>query len=523
MKKTLMFVALLAYSSVSYAEQWQILGTRPMGMGGAFVGMAQGPIAQYWNPAGLYQETNVSGMELPISVGIEFTGKTMENASKLGQVAKDYAAIQNKQTTGGALDAQQMAVFMKSLPLIENMNAKGTGALVEAAGGLNLKFAKVTVSVNNYTSLGASPFVDTENIGLGGITGTAGSGVKFNTIAAADAAPLADTTQAAAATTIANAINTINYNAIETLICGANGCLSLQNAAITNAATLANVLVNQAVDSGLTNAQITEAANTLAANAVEAKPIIDAVASGKSYANNQTDLTIRGGSFTEIAFGLARPLPISGLTVGGNAKLINGRIGYARFKVLENETGVSSPFSNLSDTMKTSWAPAIDVGAMYDLTKLSGKLPMKPRAGLVIRNVNRPSFKNPDSQGGSSHLDPQARMGFAISPANFWHVALDMDLTKNLTPVKGFKSRQLALGTEFNIINRKAFNIPLRAGIMKNVGNSDSHAAYTAGFGLNFLYMHLDVAGVVSSNKVSLDDKKYPTKAEVSTSFGILF
>ncbi|MEK7814113.1 MAG: hypothetical protein AAB296_10165, partial [Candidatus Desantisbacteria bacterium] len=35
------------------AEQWKILGTRPMGMGGAFVAMAQGPMAQYWNPAGL--------------------------------------------------------------------------------------------------------------------------------------------------------------------------------------------------------------------------------------------------------------------------------------------------------------------------------------------------------------------------------------------------------------------------------------------------------------------------------------
>jgi hypothetical protein len=521
MKKGTILGVLLALSSVSHAEQWQILGTRPMGMGGAFVGMAQGPIAQYWNPAGLYQETNVSGMELPVSVGIEFTGKTMENASKLGQVAKDYTAIQTKQTTGGAMNAEQMAVFVKSLPLIENMNAKGTGALIEAAGGLNLKFAKVTVSVNNYTSLGASPFVDTQNVGLGGITGTPGSGVNFSAVSAA--APV-DPTQAAAATTIANAITTINYTSVESLICGGAGCLSVQTgAAITNAATLANALVNQAATNGLTNAAITEAANTLASNAAAAAPIITAGVSGNPYTNNQTDLTIKGGSFTEIAFGLARPMPISGLTVGGNVKLVNGRIGYARFKVLENESGVSDPFKDFTDTMKTSWAPAIDLGAMYDLTKLSEKLPMKPRAGLVMRNINRPSFKNPETRGGSSHLDPQARMGFAISPANFWHIAMDMDLTKNLTPVKGFKSRQLALGTEFNIINRKAFNIPLRAGIMKNVGNSDSHAAYTAGFGLNFLYMHFDVAGVVSSNKVSIDDKNYPTKAEVSASFGLLF
>ena len=37
MKKIFTFAILLTVSSVSYAEQWQILGTRPMGMGGAFV------------------------------------------------------------------------------------------------------------------------------------------------------------------------------------------------------------------------------------------------------------------------------------------------------------------------------------------------------------------------------------------------------------------------------------------------------------------------------------------------------
>ncbi len=38
---------ILAFGASSvFAEQWQVLGTRPMGMGGAFVGMAKGPIAQ---------------------------------------------------------------------------------------------------------------------------------------------------------------------------------------------------------------------------------------------------------------------------------------------------------------------------------------------------------------------------------------------------------------------------------------------------------------------------------------------
>ena len=35
------------------------IGTRPMGMGGAFVAVAEGPSAFYWNPAGLVQMSRI--------------------------------------------------------------------------------------------------------------------------------------------------------------------------------------------------------------------------------------------------------------------------------------------------------------------------------------------------------------------------------------------------------------------------------------------------------------------------------
>jgi hypothetical protein len=125
--------------------------------------------------------------------------------------------------------------------------------------------------------------------------------------------------------------------------------------------------------------------------------------------------------------------------------------------------------------------------------------------------------------GGTYKLDRQARLGFALRPARFWNLALDMDMTKNKTAVDGFDSRQLAMGTEINIVNRKAFNIPLRAGLMKNLAESSSKMAYTFGTGINLLYLHFDVAGAVSSDRTILDDKKIPTRASVSASFGLLF
>ncbi|MBI4802431.1 MAG: hypothetical protein HY796_07905 [Elusimicrobia bacterium] len=73
------------------------------------------------------------------------------------------------------------------------------------------------------------------------------------------------------------------------------------------------------------------------------------------------------------------------------------------------------------------------------------------------------------------------------------------------------------------LFNPKAFNIPLRAGLMKNLAEKDSKPAFTFGTGLNLLYMHLDVSGVVSSERTRIDDSEFPTKVGLAGSFGLLF
>ncbi|MBI4753523.1 hypothetical protein HY793_04035, partial [Candidatus Desantisbacteria bacterium] len=87
MKKSMLTLAIIVSCACSVdAEQWQTLGTRPMGMGGAFVAVAQGPMAQYWNPGGLAMASSdtVSGVELPITAGMEMTGDVMKNVSAIG-------------------------------------------------------------------------------------------------------------------------------------------------------------------------------------------------------------------------------------------------------------------------------------------------------------------------------------------------------------------------------------------------------------------------------------------------------
>jgi hypothetical protein len=224
-----------------------------------------------------------------------------------------------------------------------------------------------------------------------------------------------------------------------------------------------------------------------------------------------------------VAFGYGKYFKfLDGLSMGANIKAINGNMASSTFQFMNNsDTG--DAFKHMTDDAKSSWQPGVDFGALWDVSKKYPKAPMSPKVGLVVRNINSPKFDRPDAEGGKYTLARQARMGIAFKPANFWNVAMDMDVTKNKTEVSGFYSRQLALGTEFNIVNRKAFNIPLRAGIMKNTASKDSKLAYTVGTGLNLLFMHFDVSGALSSDRTTLDDKKIPNKASVSASFGLLF
>lgn len=511
MKKLLILIVCAAAPVSLCAEQWQVLGTRPMGMGGAFVAVAQGPIAQYWNPAGLVKSTaNVSGMDIPVGVTAEFTGDIIKNASQIGDMADSFGATQTDQRGGGAMDANQVAAFAKTVSLMSDMNEPGKGALFQVAGGANFKFSKVALSVNNFTSVGLNPFIDTTNIGLGNVGGL--SGVGFNTVT--NAAPAAD--KIAARDSIQTAINTIGFANLETLICGGGGCSALE-APITTSQQLANVLVNS---SGLSAAQLTEAAATLNQYAADVSPLVAAGASGGAYTNNNSKLTVAGASFVEVAAGYAwnKDNWLSGLSLGANLKAINGRTALTSFRFMsESDTGDAF---KMEDT-ESSWQPGVDLGFLWDVNKKYPRFPLRPKVGLVLRNINSPSFKVND--GSKYDLDRQARLGFALNPSRFWTLAMDLDLTRNKTPVRGFDSRQLALGTEINIVNRKAFNIPLRAGIMSNLAEKDSRMAYTAGTGINLLFMHFNVSAVVSSEKTQLDDEDIPTKVGVAASFGLLF
>lgn len=390
MKKTLILGALCALSaSAAHAVPWDVLGPRAMGMGGAQVAVAQGPLAAYWNPAGLGQMHNSAGLEAVGGARYEFTGSVLEGANDIHQLKKDCDASLTNCTTDRITAA------------LSRLGQAGNGAMFDWGAGGALKIKKVVVFTNNLGYVGATPQVDLAN-------NTAGT-----------------------------------------------------------------------------------------------------------IANNASKLILRGGHFTEIGLGYAHEIKETGLIVGGNLKGIIGKIGYYALPIVTEDpaNGALTKFSNGS---KTSFQPGVDLGVLWDIRE-TVNLPMRPKLGLVARNINCPTFSQPDTAKAAGErsrypLHSQVRAGAAISPFKFWHLAADMDLTENLTPIDGYKSRYMSLGTEVNIFNSSWINIPLRAGLQKNLSSAGSGLAYTGGFGLNFLHVMVDIGAQVSAKQTTLQSEGKSTK-----------
>jgi len=266
-------------------------------------------------------------------------------------------------------------------------------------------------------------------------------------------------------------------------------------------------------------------------------PKADLTAANITVANlatlNQSKITLRGISVTEIGAGYGRELPfLPGLFVGGNLKALVGKTGYYDFLLRTDSPGSSNALRKYLDGAKTSVQPGVDLGVLWDVHRTIEVVPMHPRVGLTARNINNPKFDNPDQaklagERNKYSLQGNTRLGVAISPLGFWNIAADADLTRNLTPVDGVASQNVSLGTEINVFNRNWLNIPLRAGLTRNMALTGSKTALTGGFGLNFLHVTADLSAMVSPATVQVKSQekteKIPSSISVAAQVGVLF
>jgi len=402
-----------------YATPWTVLGPRAMGMGGAYTAIAEGPVGAYWNPAGLGQPENPSGIQVPIGAQGVFSGSVLQGANDINKIFQSNQGCLNNPIPACA--SQLAPVPGQITNALNEMNQSGAGALADISGGLNLKLGRLAFFTNEFVLIGASPQVDLTHTG-------------------------------------------INPGTPSTFI-----------------------------------------------------------------GNNTSSLILSGASLTEFGVGYGHTIgENTGLNVGMNLKGIVGKVGYDDFSVINNNSGSSDALKKFNSNVATSAQPGVDVGLLWDVREALPDIWWRPRLGIMGRNLNDPKFDQPSAAIGLNKFSEQGqgRAGFALSPFHWWNLAADIDMTNNLTPVEGYKSRMLSLGTEVNVFNRSWINIPLRAGIMKNV-SSDDGVVWTGGFGLNFLHVLFDVAGSVSNKQTTIqtqgDSKTIPNSVGASAQLSILF
>jgi len=191
-------------------------------------------------------------------------------------------------------------------------------------------------------------------------------------------------------------------------------------------------------------------------------------------------MALRGLEARQAAFSYAYAFADKTFSIGITAKAIQGAayngtqslVGGQDVKLLDN-----------FGKAKISTAFGIDVGAIY---RPSSWL----RFGVVAKDINQPEFDAPD--GTKMKLGPQVRGGVAVNPYSSLTLTSDVDITSNQTLVPGVKSQVLSLGAEQTILTEF---LSFRIGAFKNMKDAQTPFTPTAGFGLRFYALRIDVGG----------------------------
>lgn len=487
-----------------FASSFKILGTRPLGMGGAFVAVAEDAIAQYWNPAGFALQKGFD-IQIPIGVGIETTEGLIDEVDDLGEIAETVGEIKEMQEEGDPFDADLIKSFTSAINDLDDLNKAGMGLILDINAGLNIRYRNMGIGVINLTELAADPSLDLVNIGLGqgGVVTDAMDALCVDILSDGNGAlpGTLSSEQQSIADSIGNSLTDL----------GATNTQGWTNQEIAEELVTAGALV------GLTDAEINEVASKIAE---VAGGLAAGVLTGAGFSENETNIRLNGIMLFEAPITYARELPwLKNLYVGGNFKFMYGMVGFAQFDVFSGEDLMGGLYKNYNDNTEKSSTIGVDVGALYDL-----KENWKVRFGMVIRNLTYPSFTQPKEARDKAGLDkyviePQVRVGVAYWPLNFITLSADWDLTNNKTALQGYYSKMLSLGAEVNIFNRSWLNFALRGGFMDNLAES-SGSMFTGGIGLNIFHFQLDFAAAMSTKSTTIaDSQKFPTA--LTGSFGI--
>lgn len=525
MKKIFCFVLLflLCVITKAYADKWQTVGARAMGMGGVGVAVAYGTDAQYYNPALLATQNDKqheNNITLNLNVGIETTEKVLTAIDKLTKIAKEYDSVKDEIYKDGTLNPKQTDSVFETLSLLKDLSQNNSGATVHANTGIAAKLKKISVSARSYLYCGITPIVDIKNISLMADPSSPATTTKLIGLDDTSAVP----------SDYQNYVDRLlamfkKYGLTQNHIYGFTGYNYTPE-------ELARAIINMVMGSGTTG-NIEEMTETIEETIPDIIDILNQDDPG-SYTENETQAVVDAGVFTEVAIGYGHEV-YRGIQIGGNLKFIQGQLAETGFLILPCEDTIEDTIKDSLKETEISNQFGIDLGVLLDISKFTDReILFAPKIGVSARNINNPSFDRPSKpsdekyskihwNSNSYDLERQIRAGIAINPLKNLIFALDIDILSNNTFVKKFDSQDFALGLEYSLFNKRSFSLPLRVGFNKNVANSKCATEYTFGFGIHTFGFCMEFAGGVSGNNTTVDNQKVPSTASFAFNLGYTF
>ncbi|MDH3975155.1 MAG: conjugal transfer protein TraF [Deltaproteobacteria bacterium] len=493
-KYYLAFLLIFLLPALAMADQWQIVGPRALGMGGAHVAVVNDATAQYWNPAafgffgrqagessGVDEHSNKDfGMHIHGGLGYQSHEDTVKEIEDL--TAFDYDAISNY-VNNGFTNLSGVTDYIRMIDELDDLSRENIGVTALVDVSMNVRVRNWGVGVIGTLDLSAIPVLDLNNIN----PGTAGADFT---------AQLGDLQTSTSANSTYESLSPSQVTALETTIGG-----------LTNWSPAEVTGYIYAVDDALAFEGYTTGAapQTYIDSILDVAVLADNTVGSGTFDNNSSIMVFKGAAITEIPITYGHAFN-DNFSMGVNLKAMKAETYYYRETIYRSDTG--DLFKNADTNSKKSSSAGLDLGALYKAGPF--------RVGIVGRNLNKPSF---DYAGpGDYEIDPQLRAGAAIRLGNWLTLAADMDLTENDTNVSdSYKSKQFALGAEFDLLRF----LKLRAGGYKNLSESDIGTVYTAGLGLNFFAFQLDTGVAWSKEKAEIegDDVREEARGELALSF----